>query len=61
MPKPTNMTLNMDRKFPNEIYNIKIIKDSKLFTIDKPTDTDVKEALKYISNFIKNKIEKGTY
>lgn len=54
-------TNNMDRKFPNKIYNIRIIKNSKLFTVAEPTEDDVEEALKHISNFIKDKIEKGTY
>ena len=51
----------MDRKFPNEICNIRITKDSKLFTVAEPTDNDVEKALKYISEFIKDKIKKGTY
>jgi len=54
-------TNNEDKKFPNEICNIRIIKDSKLFTVAEPTEDDVEEALKYISEFIKDKIEKGTY
>ena len=54
-------TNNMDKKFPNKICNIKIFKDSKLFTVAEPTEDDVEEALKYISEFIKDKIEKGTY
>lgn len=54
-------TNNMDKKFPNKICNIKIFKDSKLFTVAEPTEDDVEKALKYIAEFIKNKIEKGTY
>jgi len=54
-------TNNMDRKFPNKIYNIRIIKNSKLFTVAEPTEDDVEKALKYIADFIKDKIEKGTY
>lgn len=54
-------TNNMDRKFPNKICNIRVIKDSKLFTVAEPTDDDVEKALKYISEFIKDKIKKGTY
>lgn len=54
-------TNNINKQFPNEICNIKIIKDSKLFTVAEPTDDNIEEALKYISEFIKNKIEKGTY
>lgn len=54
-------TNNEDKKFPNKICNIRIIKDSKLFTVAEPTEDDVEEALKHISNFIKDKIEKGTY
>lgn len=54
-------TNNTDKKFPNKICNIKVIKDSKLFTVAEPTDDNIEEALKYISEFIKNKIEKGTY
>lgn len=54
-------TNNEDKKFPNEICNIRIIKDSKLFTVAEPTEDDIEEALKYIAEFIKDKIEKGTY
>jgi hypothetical protein len=54
-------TNNEDKKFPNKICNIKIFKNSKLFTVAEPTEDDVEEALKHISNFIKDKIEKGTY
>lgn len=54
-------TNNEDKKFPNKICNIRVIKDSKLFTVAEPTDDNIEEALKYISEFIKNKIEKGTY
>lgn len=54
-------TNNMDKKFPNKICNIKIFKDLKLFTVAEPTEDDVEKALKHISGFIKDKIEKGTY
>lgn len=54
-------TNNINKQFPNKICNIKIFKDSKLFTVAEPTEDDVEEALKYISEFIKNKIEKGIY
>lgn len=54
-------TNNINKQFPNKICNIRIIKDSKLFTVAEPTDDNIEEALKYISEFIKNKIEKGTY
>lgn len=54
-------TNDIDKKSPNKICNIKIIKDSKLFTVAEPTEDDVEKALKYITKFIKDKIKKGTY
>lgn len=54
-------TNNINKQFPNKICNIRVIKDSKLFTVAEPTEDDVEKALKYISEFIKDKIEKGTY
>lgn len=46
---PTN---DIEYPYPHTICDIKIIKDSEMFEVSKPTDDDVKKALGFISTHL---------
>ena len=48
-------TNDFKNQFPNKIYDIKIIKDSKMFTVNQPTDDDIVNALTYMYKWIKER------
>lgn len=48
-------TNDFKNQFPNKIYNIRVIKDSKLFTVNQPTDEDIVDALTFMYKWIKER------
>ena len=42
-------TNDIEYPYPHTICDIKIIKDSEMFEVGKPTDDDVKKSLEFIS------------
>lgn len=41
-------TNDIEYPYPHTICSVKIIKDSKIFEVEKPTDDDVKQAMEFI-------------
>lgn len=45
-------TNDIEYTYPHTICSVKIIKDSKIFEVSKPSDDDVKQALEFISAWL---------
>lgn len=46
-------TNDIEYPYPHTICSIKIIKDSKLFEVGQPSDADVKQAMEFISAWLR--------
>ena len=45
-------TNDIEYPYPHTICSVKIIKDSKIFEVSQPSDTDVKQAMEFISAWL---------
>ena len=46
-------TNDIEYPYPHTICNVKIIKDSKIFEVEKPKDTEVKQAIDFILTWLR--------
>ena len=46
-------TNDIEYPYPHTICSVKIIKDSKIFEVNKPSDDDVKQAMEFISAWLR--------
>ena len=46
-------TNDIEYPYPHTICSVKIIKDSKIFEVEKPNDAEVKQAIDFISDWLR--------